>query len=83
MSSKCGTHKTVTARFYPWFLGKIPSNLFGCCFRKKSLKPFEALLQVARGCVMLMDETEMEDSRLEGVDVLSSECGTCQTVMAT
>jgi len=25
---------------------------------------------------MLMDETEMEASKLEGVDLLSSECGT-------
>jgi hypothetical protein len=28
---------------------------------------------------MLMDETEMEDSKLEGVHLLSSECGTYTT----
>jgi len=33
--------------------------------KKESMKPFEAFFQVARGCVVLMDETEMEDSKLD------------------
>ena len=60
--AKCGTYKTVMAHIRQ---SHIRQSVLG--LRGKSLKAFELFLQVARGCVMLMDETEMEASKLEAV----------------
>ena len=42
LSSKFGTCKTVTARFWPWLLGKSPYNLLSCSLFARQMMPSQA-----------------------------------------
>jgi hypothetical protein len=37
-SSQCGTHKTLTANFWPWLSGKRPCTLVACCLFVQKLQ---------------------------------------------